>query len=103
MPLTIITPIPPKTKPDKVYSCPWYSIEENRNRHNERAKEWYHRHKDKVLEKRRQRYDCEICGGKYTADHKNEHFRSKKHANAVTRVKNQVSDLLKLLGKPDIE
>lgn len=102
MSLTIITPITP-TKSKKDYARAWYSIEENKVRHAEKAREWYHRHKEKVLEKRRQRYDCEICGGKYTADHKTEHYRSNKHTKAVNRVRNQVSDLLKLLGKPDIE
>lgn len=102
MSLTTITQISPTT-PDKNYARAWYSIPENRVRHNERAKAWYHRHKEEVLEKRRQRFECEICGGRYTADHKKEHYRSKKHSKSVMKVRSQVADLLKLLGKPDID
>lgn len=81
----------------KKYRNPWFQKPENRLIHNQRANQWYHNHRDEVLAKRRQRFDCQLCGGHYTADHKQEHFRSKKHSQAVSQTREKVADLLKLL------
>lgn len=81
----------------KSYRNPWFQKAENRLLHLERAKKWYHANRDEVLVKRRQRFDCELCGGRYTYDHKQEHMRSKKHTTAVTQTKEKVANLLKLL------
>ena len=92
------TQLPPTSdSSERKYVCAWYSIPENRVRHNEKAKEWYHRNKDKVLDQRRQKHKCELCGGKYTSDHKQHHFRTMKHINAVNKAKNELDILQKLL------
>eukprot|EP00952_Eustigmatos_sp_NYUAD-ZCMA_P011233 45706-Eustigmatos_ZCMA.PRE.1 len=64
---------------EHVYANPWYQKPENRVIHAQRSNAWYHRNREAVLDKRRQKHECELCGGRYTTDHKQEHFRSKKH------------------------
>ena len=58
----------------------------------EKAKEYREKNNDKISKYReenkevlRERFTCDICGGKYTHAHKSEHFRSKKHLNAVNK------------------
>ena len=55
-----------------------------------KAKQYRDNNKDKIKqyveehkEKHRERFVCDICGGRYTYSHKSEHVRSKKHLTAV--------------------
>ena len=44
----------------------------------EYQKEYYEANKEAIISKRQTKYNCE-CSGRYTHQHKAEHFRSKKH------------------------
>ena len=44
-----------------------------------RVKQWALDNKDKLQEK----FDCEVCGGKFTGDHKRHHVKTKKHLQAL--------------------
>ena len=44
----------------------------------EHKKKYYEANKEIIKEKKTKKYDCE-CGGKYTYNHKQRHFKSIKH------------------------
>ena len=46
-------------------------------------KEQIAKYREENKDKFRERFVCDICGGRYTHSHKSEHFRSKKHVVAV--------------------
>jgi len=54
----------------------YYSNLDNKEKANERAKT--HNKKPEIIEKRKQKYNCE-CGGKYQYSSKESHMRCKKH------------------------
>ena len=43
-------------------------------------KKWYQKNKENILNKIKEKFDCE-CGGKYTRAHKVRHLKTKKHQN----------------------
>ena len=52
--------------------------EKNKEQIKEKRKEYYEKNKEIIKEKKTKKYDCE-CGGKYTYNHKQRHFKSIKH------------------------
>jgi hypothetical protein len=49
----------------------------------EYAKNWRKEHKEEQMEKQKQKHECE-CGGRYSNNHKQRHFRSDKHKEYLT-------------------
>lgn len=64
--------------------------ESNRDIINEKARSFYETNKESIQKYKSTKYVCDICGGKYTTTGKSQHFKSKKHLNAVV----SASDLL---------
>ena len=64
----------------KEWGKKYYSNLDNKKKAIERAKEY--NKKPEVIEKRKQKYNCE-CGGKYQYSSKAEHMRCKKHMDYV--------------------
>ena len=60
----------------KIRKKKYYSNPDNKEKAIERAR--MHNKKPEVIEKRKQKYNCE-CGGKYQYSSKAEHMKSKKH------------------------
>ncbi len=50
----------------------------------EYMKQYYMDNKDEVFNKK---YNCEICGGKYTHSNRNHHMKRKKHLSAIQNQK----------------
>ena len=85
------------TDTEREYVNPWYRKPENRQIYSERARLRYQERKEELLEKRKTRIDCELCGGHYTPDHRQQHFRSKKHQKALDVAKSHINKLLSLI------
>lgn len=84
---------------EKQYVNPWYRKEENRKIYSERARARYLEQRDERMAKRRVKIGCDLCGGQYTPDHRQNHFRTLKHQNAMKTTKDKVSLLLELLRR----
>ena len=56
---------------------------EKAKQYRENNKEKINKYREEHKDRQYQRFTCDICGGNYTHSHKSEHFRSKKHLNAV--------------------
>lgn len=59
----------------------------------EQKKAQYHAKRDEIIPIRRQKFDCELCSGRYTYDHRSQHFNSKMHKNALAKTTEQISNL----------
>ena len=46
-------------------------------------KEYYEKNKDQIALKKSEKFNCDICGGKYTRRHKSSHEKSIKHREAL--------------------
>ena len=44
----------------------------------------WEKNKDKINERRSEKHECEICGGRYTTKHKPTHEKTKKHQAAAS-------------------
>ena len=51
----------------------------------EYAKNWRKEHREEQLEKQKQKTECE-CGGRYTNNHKQRHFRTDIHTNYLSKI-----------------
>ena len=51
---------------------------------NKQNRQYYLDNRDKILEKKRKKFNCE-CGGRYTYNHKAKHLNSKKHQNYINK------------------
>ena len=49
----------------------------------EHFKQYYENNRESIAEKRNQKFNCIVCGGKYTKKHKTTHFKSRKHQNFI--------------------
>ena len=67
---TLNEQIPSQTR--KEYSDKYYDL------HKEKHKDYYIENKDKILEKHKQKIECE-CGLTYTFGHKSRHIKCKRH------------------------
>lgn len=56
-------------------------------------KDKYHSNRDEVVAVRRQKFDCELCGGRYTYDHRSHHFNSKMHKLALSKATEKISNI----------
>jgi hypothetical protein len=60
---------------------------------NEYNKARYHANREEIIPIRRQKFDCELCGGRYTYDYRGQHFGSKMHRNALAKATEEISSL----------
>ena len=56
-----------------------YSYEKN----NTRMKQHYKENKTNILERSKEKFTCDICGGSYDYSHKSTHMKSKKHLMVI--------------------
>ena len=56
---------------------------DNKDKIKERQKQYTEKNKDKISERNNQKYNCILCGGKYTRKHKAQHEKSMKHQNFI--------------------
>lgn len=56
-----------------------------RKENKEKIKDNYEKNKDKINEKKREKFNCE-CGSSYTYNHKSEHMKTKKHLNYINNL-----------------
>ena len=63
-------------------------MKQYRENHKEHLAELNHalweKNKEIIKERRNQKHDCEICGGKYTLSGWSHHSKTQKHKNALT-------------------
>ena len=59
--------------------------ENNKEKLAEQRKEHYEANKEKISDKRKEKIECE-CGSFVTINHKQRHFRSKKHIQFISRI-----------------
>jgi hypothetical protein len=45
--------------------------------------QYYSNNADKINAKQNNKYNCDLCGGKYTLRHRARHYKSKKHQKAI--------------------
>jgi hypothetical protein len=64
----------------------------NKDKIIEYKKEYYDNNKDKINEKISKKYTCQICGGRYTHNHKTNHVKTTKHKLALNNPKSNDSD-----------
>ncbi len=57
--------------------------EKLKKNHNQKQKQYYDENKKKVLEKMKEKFDCE-CGAKYTYGHKTRHINTAKHQSYLS-------------------
>lgn len=57
----------------------------NKDKLKEKNKEYRELNKDKIHIKRNEKFNCEICGGKYTFSNKKQHLKSQKHQKAINQ------------------
>lgn len=79
----------------RVYKNSWYA--KNREEYLEYMRLEYIKNRDTIVAKRREKHDCHLCGGRYTADHRAVHTRSKKHQKAVAETEQRILNLSLLL------
>ncbi len=65
----------------------------NRDEINEHNKARYHANREEIIPIRRQKFDRELCGGRYTYDHRGQHFGSKMHRNALAKATEEISSI----------
>ena len=58
--------------------------EANKERLAEKDHALYMKNKEAILAQKSQKFQCEICGGKYTHRHKNTHEKTLMHQQAVS-------------------
>jgi len=71
-----------KQNADKINEKRKQYREKNADKINEKQKHKYHTDSD-YRNKRNQKFNCEICGGNYTYNHKSHHLKSIKHKSAI--------------------
>jgi hypothetical protein len=57
--------------------------EDNKEAIKEKQKQRYADNKEAINEKQKIKHNCDVCGGKYTAVNKMQHFKTKKHQKAI--------------------
>ena len=59
--------------------------EEHKEDRNKKAREWYEQNKERLSEDN----ECEVCGGRYTTHHRQQHYRTKRHQDMQARKDSQ--------------
>jgi hypothetical protein len=59
--------------------------EQKRELHRINSIKFYELHREKILEIRREKFNC-VCGGKYIRVNKSTHFGSKKHKDYISKI-----------------
>ena len=76
-------PIPRSQQPQRKEYLKQYR-EANKERLAEKDHAKYIKNKEAILAQKSQKFQCEICGGKYTHRHKNTHEKTLMHQQAVS-------------------
>lgn len=81
----------------RVYVNSYYNDPDKYAAYLQYMKERYVQKRDIINAQKRRKFDCQLCGGRYTHDHKAAHFKSKKHTTAQIKAQHIIQNLTHLL------
>lgn len=83
--------------PQRVYKNSHYNDPEKYRAYLGYMKDRYVEKRDVIVAQKRQHFDCQLCGGRYSHDHRAAHFKTKKHINAQIKAQHTIQNLTHLL------
>ena len=72
-----------KIKQKKNYDDKYKNDKECREHRKNYSINYGNTHREKINERSKKQFICELCGGRYTRCHKNQHFNSNKHKSKI--------------------